>query len=333
MRQLLKNVNEKAQYDAYAKKILSNKIFLAHILKGTIPELGNMRPAEIIPLIEGEALVSKVPTEPGLTNRQMKELSHLITGNNTENTEPDEGTATFDIIFYMCMPDGRTRMIINLEAQKDALPGYPLMNRGVFYTSRMISSQKERDFVGSHYEAMLNVYSIWLCFNMSENCINHFYIADKAIMGDYMWPGNRNLFHIVLVGLDKKYTAEAKQREMESDLHRMLAIIFSDTLNGEEKVYLLQEELQILVDEEVREELDEMCNLSYGIEERGIARGIKQGIEKGIEKGKAEAVQEMICKMLIDHMPVDKIKLYADVDDQAIARIEEQLSALTNDRR
>lgn len=155
--------------------------------------------------------------------------------------------------------------------------------------------------------------------------MNHFYMADKAIVGNYMWPGNRNLFHIVLVGLDKKCTTEEKRRDMESDLHRMLAIIFSDTLNGEEKVRLLQEELQIKVDEDVREELDEMCNLSYGIEERGIARGI--------EKGKAEAVQEMICKMLRDHMPVDKIKLYAGVDDKEIARIEEQLSALTNDRR
>ena len=51
----------------------------------------------------------------------------------------------------------------------------------------------------------------------------------------------------------------------------MLGVIFSDRLNGKEKVKLLQEDLQIYVSDEMKEELDVMCNLSYGIEERGRA--------------------------------------------------------------
>ena len=48
----------------------------------------------------------------------------------------------------------------------------------------------------------------------------------------------------------------------------MLGVIFSDRLNGKEKVKLLQEDLQIYVSDEMKEELDVMCNLSYEIEER-----------------------------------------------------------------
>lgn len=73
-----------------------------------------MCPAEIISLIEGEALVSKVPTEPGLTNQQMKEPSRLITGNNTEHTEPDEGAVTFDIIFHMALSQHERKLYESL---------------------------------------------------------------------------------------------------------------------------------------------------------------------------------------------------------------------------
>ena len=41
----------KAQYDENAKKLLSNKIFLAHILKGTVTEFKDANPRDIISLI------------------------------------------------------------------------------------------------------------------------------------------------------------------------------------------------------------------------------------------------------------------------------------------
>lgn len=65
----IKNVAENAQYDKYAKKLLSNKVFLVYILKDTIPDLSGLSPAEIISLIEGEVEVSEVPVDPGMTNQ------------------------------------------------------------------------------------------------------------------------------------------------------------------------------------------------------------------------------------------------------------------------
>ena len=88
----------KAQYDENAKKLLSNKIFLAHILKGTVTEFKDANPRDIISLIEGEPYVSTVSVEPGMTNQVLENPKSKIKGSNTENTETKEGAVRFDII-------------------------------------------------------------------------------------------------------------------------------------------------------------------------------------------------------------------------------------------
>lgn len=50
-----------------------------------------------------------------------------------------------------------------LIAQKDEPGEYEILNRAVFYVSRLISSQKERDFENSSYDDIKCVYSIWIC--------------------------------------------------------------------------------------------------------------------------------------------------------------------------
>ena len=57
------------------------------------------------------------------------------------------------------MKDGISQIIVNIEAQKNSSPGYALMNRAIFYTCRMISSQKERDFTNSNYDDMVKAVS------------------------------------------------------------------------------------------------------------------------------------------------------------------------------
>ena len=40
-----------------------------------------------------------------------------------------------------------SQVIINIEAQKDEPKKYQIINRAVFYISRLVSSQKQRDFI------------------------------------------------------------------------------------------------------------------------------------------------------------------------------------------
>ena len=73
--QAIKITDQKAQYDEYAKWLLSRKIFLAHILEKTVDEFNGMNPKDIVPYIEGEPYISRVPVDVGLTNQIMKQSS------------------------------------------------------------------------------------------------------------------------------------------------------------------------------------------------------------------------------------------------------------------
>lgn len=293
------------QYDDYAKFILSQKEILSRILKFTIKEFEDMEAEDIMGLIEGEPLVSKVSTEPGETNQT---FHGKITGNNTESTELEEGTIIFDVIFYVRMKDGVSRIIINLEAQGIEKPPYPLVNRTIFYIARLISSQKNRNFDHSNYGDMLRTYSIWICFNLEENCMNYLHLTNTSLLGTHEWLGDLELMNIFLVGLDKNLSEEAI-KTTDSNLHYMLGTIFSNDLSPKDKVRLLSEREDMPAGTHIRKELDTMCNLSYGIEEQGI------------EKGRLDLIKNMLSK----HMPVEDIMKYSGATEEEIRKAEEQL--------
>ena len=174
--------DDNAQYDKQAKHLLAQKSILAHILVKTVNEFRGMDPHDVVSYIEGEPYVSSVPVEPGLTNIEIERSTsdkQRIVGLNTENSEINEGVINFDIIFYVRMRDGLTQIIINVEAQKDEPTKYSILNRAIFYVSRMISSQKERDFSRSDYDSIKRVVSIWICMNMESNSLSHIHLTKK----------------------------------------------------------------------------------------------------------------------------------------------------------
>ena len=77
--------------------------------------------------------------------------SGKIRGENTEDRVVNEGTVGYDIMLWAILPQGQERieLIINIEAQKDFYPGYPLIKRGIYYGCRMISSQYGTTFTNS----------------------------------------------------------------------------------------------------------------------------------------------------------------------------------------
>ena len=176
-----------AQYDEKAKNLLGHKIILAHILVKTIDEFKGMNPKDVVQYIEGEPYISRVPVDPGSTNVEKEQDGEKVIGLNTENSELNEGLARFDIIFYVRMKDGLSQVIVNIEAQKAEPSAYDIINRAVFYISRMISSQKGREFVNSNYNDIKRVYSIWVCMNMSQNCMNYIHLTQESVVGTYQW--------------------------------------------------------------------------------------------------------------------------------------------------
>ena len=57
----------------------------------------------------------------------------VISGMDTEDKSVREGTVTYDIRFRAIVPDSEEQiaLIINVEAQNDFYPGYPLIKRGI----------------------------------------------------------------------------------------------------------------------------------------------------------------------------------------------------------
>lgn len=270
---------DKAQYDTHVKRLLAQKSILAHILVKTVDEFKGMKPEDVVKYIEGEPSISVVPVEPGLTNMEKTDAAgQRIVGLNTENAEINEGLVRFDIIFYVRMKNGLSQIIVNIEAQKDEPTEYKILNRAIFYVSRLISSQKERDFVNTNYDDIKQVFSIWICMNMDDNSLSHIHLTKDELLKPCNWKGNLDLLNIVLIGI----TNEIPKHDEKYEMHRLIGALLSSELKEQEKLDIIEHEYNIPISQEFREDVRIMCNLSTGIEERATERATEKTSEKFI---------------------------------------------------
>ena len=304
-----------AQYDNSAKRLIAHKIILARILIKTVEKFKGMDPLEVAALIEGIPYISTVPVELGLTNAVHFQNGKRIVGFNTENQELNEGLVRFDIVFYVRMKDGLSQIIINVEAQKDEPSDYKILNRAVFYVSRLISSQKEKDFENSSYDDIKCVYSIWICMNMEENTMSHIHLTKEAMIGSYEWKGNLDLLNIIMIGLAK----ELPEHDESYELHRLLGALLSRELTVDEKLDIIGNEYDIPLEENFRKDMSTMCNLSQGVKEEGIAIGRREGLEEGRREGYAEGEAGLIMTMYKNGLLPEQI---ASATDKTVEEIK-----------
>lgn len=270
---------DKAQYDTRVKRLLAQKSILAHILVKTVDEFKGMKPEDVVKYIEGEPSISVVPVEPGLANMEKPDAAgQRIVGLNTENAEINEGLVRFDIIFYVRMKNGFSQIIVNIEAQKDEPTEYKILNRAIFYVSRLISSQKERDFVNTNYNDIKQVFSIWICMNMDDNSLSHIHLTKDELLKPCNWKGNLDLLNIVLIGI----TNEIPEHDEKYEMDRLIGALLSSELKEQEKLDIIEHEYNIPISQEFREDVRIMCNLSTGIEERATERATEKTSEKFI---------------------------------------------------
>ena len=273
---------DKAQYDTRVKRLLAQKSILAHILVKTVDEFKGMKPEDVVKYIEGEPSISVVPVEPGLANMKKTDATgQRIVGLNTENAEINEGLVRFDIIFYVRMKNGLSQIIVNIEAQKDEPTEYKILNRAIFYVSRLISSQKERDFVNTNYDDIKQVLSIWICMNMDDNSLSHIHLTKDEMLKPCNWKGNLDLLNIVLIGI----TNEIPEHDEKYEMHRLIGALLSSELKEQEKLDIIEHEYNIPISQEFREDVRIMCNLSTGIEERATEKTSEKFIMNMYKKG------------------------------------------------
>ncbi len=209
-----------------------------------------------------------------------------------------------------------------MEAQKDEPTKYHILNRAIFYVSRLISSQKERDFENINYNDIKRVYSIWVCMNMKENSMCHIHLTKNDLLGEYDWKGNLDLFNIIMIGLSRELPDNSDIYE----LHRLLCALFSQELSKEQKLEIINNEYNIPIEETLRKDVNVMCNLSQGIKEAGIAEGLAIGKEEGRNEGIAESETKIIINMHNNGFSLEQIIKATNKTAEEINTIIEQNS-------
>ena len=81
----------------------------------------------------------------------------------------------------------------------------------------------------------------------------------------------------------EKWLSEYVETVREQNAQKkLLEVLLSSERGTKEKKKILQEEFGIRMTQELEREVSEMCNLSDGVEQKGIAKGIAKGITRGI---------------------------------------------------
>lgn len=292
MTTLSKNIHtadEKVRYDAAVKNLLANRKILSWILKSCIEEFHSIEIDEIADkYIDREPQIAEVPVMPDETNSVTR-----IEGTGFEDVTITEGTVTFDIRFQAVVPknDEIINLIINIEAQNDFYPGYPLIKRGLYYCSRMISSQYGTVFTKSHYEKIKKVYSIWICVNPPkgrENTITEYSVREKNCIGNVKeQTKNYDLLTVVMICLGHS------GNEDYQGILRLLGVLLSLNMKPEEKCEILEHDFSISMTETLERQVADVCNLSKGVEDKGIEKGILISIKNLMETMKMTANQAM----------------------------------------
>uniref|UniRef100_UPI004056E17F hypothetical protein n=1 Tax=Agathobacter sp. TaxID=2021311 RepID=UPI004056E17F len=116
-----------------------------------------------------------------------------------------------------------------------------------------------------------------------------------------------DLMTVILVLLGDK-----KDKNYKGVLKLLNTLLSTDT-SVQEKKQILQDDFQIQMTQQLEREVTEMCNLSKGVEQKGI--------EKGRQEGRKESMIEIAKGMLADGMlPLEKIAEYSKLSmDEVVA--------------
>ncbi len=279
-----------SKYDEACKKLLANKPILARIMKYCLDEYKDCDVKDIEEkYIEGTPEIGSVGVHSDQTNAK-------ITGMSNEDISVNEGKIVYDIRFYAYAPKNNEliKLILNVEAQNQYNRTYPLIKRGIYYGSRMISSQYGTEFTNSHYEDIKKVYSIWICPKPpkdKQNTVERYSIKKDNLIGkSYEAEQNYDLLNVIMIHLGDENSANHK------DVIRMLDVLLSDKKTAAEKIHVLEENYNIPMTDNLFGEVENVCNLSTGIyldgREDGRMQGRKEGLAEGRKEGRAEGRKE-----------------------------------------
>ena len=299
-------------YDNIIKELFADKQVLANILKYTLDEFMDMSIPDIIAEMDNP-VISTVEVDPGCTNTSDP---GKIEKTSEEDNVIGEGKIVYDIRFSVYHGDDKIKILMNLEAQNLSKPGnlgYDLDNRIIYYLCRMISAQKEVEFKHSEYNKIKAVRSIWICLdgNDNEDSINRIELTTKNIFGKEIKLNNLNKMQAVII------TLRARQN-IETSKHRLIAML-EELISKDEpevKKKILAEKYDLMMSDDNRNGVKDMCNFSEALIEEGLERGLAQGKEQGLAQGKIRELINSISNMQNMNLPKDVIIQALSLDEE-----------------
>jgi hypothetical protein len=278
-----------ASVDRSVKKVMSSKQIVARIMQAVVSEYKDCTIDEIISLI-GKVSVSSVTVD-------QDNILPVIINEGTEDNSINDGKRVYDIKFTARTPDNETiALIINIELQNTYDPGYTLIKRALYYTSRMISSQYGTVFTNSDFDKIQKVYSIWICTkpdNKHKNTISRYKITHDDLLGKVIDTDedvrDYDLINVIMICLGDSDTKECR------GIIRMLRTLFSKDYPLSEKKSIMENEYNIPMTEDFSREVEDMCNVS------------SMYYNDGMEKGALNEKKSVIAELFKQKIPVDII--------------------------
>ena len=136
------------------------------------------------------------------------------------------------------------------------------------------------------------------------NSINIYSVKEDSFIGEHAEPvSNYDLLTVVMI-----YTADDFM-DLQNDVIKMLSVLLSRNLDAKERMNILEDSFDIAMTEKVKQEVDEMCNLSQGVRAEGEAIGIAKGKAMGEAMGELKERKKIILNML------NKKRLLSDILD------------------
>ena len=292
------------KYDAESKKILSNKYVLANILELVIPEYKEMTYDKVLSLIEDGDISKK-----------------YIQGIKTEDKNLLEGSVDFDLLFktIKCESTKEIDLYFDIEAQNINYLTYKVINRAQYYIARLITRQKNINFVHSEYDKIVKSYTIWINpfpSKEKENTINFYSLKNIDDSKDKI----NSFFNIIFLNVGFKYEYDVSKKK---DVLEMLDLLFhANDENVSMKTKILKDKYHIIIDEK---EVNAMCSLGEGIEYIGIQKGMQQGMQQGIQKGREVEKIDNAISFINSGIPSNEVYRILGVNKDVQKKIEEKL--------
>ncbi len=146
--------------------------------------------------------------------------------------------------------------------------------------------------------------------NPPKNCENSFtryYITEENLVGSVKErKADYDLMAAVMICL-------GKEADSGTDLLKLLNVLLSTETSSQDKCQILEEDFHIRMTRELESEVSLMCNLSKGVEEKGIEKGRQEGIIAMVSALKDLQIADSIILNKIQekfHLAEETAKMY-----------------------